>query len=187
MSVPIQFKRGTRAQIDALASSGGLLVGEPLLITNESKFALALSPTTYQVYVKEETPVLFSAFHNIPQAYVADNPITNWTVEFNNGGGTYSAGAYTVPITGIYRLHITLMSNNITTTAGLRFRVNSTNRNRIAYASNPSAGYDTAAGEEFVQLTAGDLVRVIAMDTGSWFGGASPNPIGRWNIQLIRN
>lgn len=48
MTTTIQLKRGTRANIDALASTGGLLEGEPLFITDENRFALASSTTAYR-------------------------------------------------------------------------------------------------------------------------------------------
>lgn len=47
MTTTIQLKRGTRANIDALASAGGLLEGEPLFITDENRFALASSTSSY--------------------------------------------------------------------------------------------------------------------------------------------
>jgi hypothetical protein len=43
----IQLKRGTRARIDALASKGGLLEGEPLFITDENIYAIAKNSSTY--------------------------------------------------------------------------------------------------------------------------------------------
>jgi hypothetical protein len=47
LTTTIQLKRGTRANIDALASTGGLLEGEPLFITDENRFGLASSTTAY--------------------------------------------------------------------------------------------------------------------------------------------
>lgn len=53
MSSSLQIKRGTRAQIDALAIQRGLLPGEPLLITDESRLAIATSESAYQAMAKE--------------------------------------------------------------------------------------------------------------------------------------
>ena len=47
MSSTLQMKRGTRAQLDALAIRRGLNVGEPFLITDENRQAVATSTTTY--------------------------------------------------------------------------------------------------------------------------------------------
>jgi hypothetical protein len=48
LTTTLQLKRGTRAKIDALASTGGLLEGEPLFITDENRFAVANSTTAYR-------------------------------------------------------------------------------------------------------------------------------------------
>lgn len=48
MTTTIQLKRGTRANIDALATSGGLLEGEPLFITDENRFGIANSTSAYR-------------------------------------------------------------------------------------------------------------------------------------------
>ena len=47
MTTTVQLKRGTRARLDALASRGGLLEGEPLFITDEKKLAVASSVSAY--------------------------------------------------------------------------------------------------------------------------------------------
>lgn len=44
----IFIKRGTRAQLDAAAVAGSLNLGEPYLITDESRMAVGLSATTYE-------------------------------------------------------------------------------------------------------------------------------------------
>lgn len=44
--------RITRAQLDTAAGLGQLLTGEPYLITDEERFAVALSPSTYESYAK---------------------------------------------------------------------------------------------------------------------------------------
>ena len=53
----IRIKRGTRAQLDAAAAASGLKVGEPYLITDEDRFAMGLSTTTYEVYAKSSEVV----------------------------------------------------------------------------------------------------------------------------------
>lgn len=48
----IKILRTTRAALDSAASGGGLLIGEPYLITDEDRIAVGLSATTYQTYAK---------------------------------------------------------------------------------------------------------------------------------------
>lgn len=43
----IRIKRGTRAQLDAAASAGELVAGEPYLITDGPAAAVGTSSTTY--------------------------------------------------------------------------------------------------------------------------------------------
>lgn len=52
VTTSLQIKRGTRAQLDAAATAGGLKVGEPYLITDESRFAVGLTTSTYEVFAK---------------------------------------------------------------------------------------------------------------------------------------
>ena len=53
MAVSFKVKRGTRAQIDAAAAVGGLIAGEPYLITDEGRLAVGLSTTTYSSSAKD--------------------------------------------------------------------------------------------------------------------------------------
>jgi hypothetical protein len=52
----IRAKRGTRAQLDAAASAGGLQAGELIYITNESRIAFATSTTAYLVVELDRLP-----------------------------------------------------------------------------------------------------------------------------------
>jgi hypothetical protein len=53
LSTTITFKRGTRAELDLLAVRRGLSPGEPFLITDEGRFALATSDRTYTAFASE--------------------------------------------------------------------------------------------------------------------------------------
>lgn len=48
----IQHKRGTRAALDALAASSGLVPWQVYAISDESRLALALTASTYQTFLK---------------------------------------------------------------------------------------------------------------------------------------
>lgn len=49
----IQLKRGTRAQLDAAAADALLAVGEPYLITDEGRLAVATTASTFTAALKE--------------------------------------------------------------------------------------------------------------------------------------
>lgn len=53
MSSTIQVKRGTRSQINSLAAQRGLLFGEPLLITDENRLAVATSASSFEAAAKQ--------------------------------------------------------------------------------------------------------------------------------------
>lgn len=53
MSSTLQIKRGTRQRLDELAIKGELLPGEPLLITDENRLAVAVSTTQYEAAATE--------------------------------------------------------------------------------------------------------------------------------------
>jgi hypothetical protein len=48
----VRIKRGTRAQLNAAASSSSLLSGELYLITDENRLAVGTSSSTYQAAAK---------------------------------------------------------------------------------------------------------------------------------------
>ena len=48
-------KRGTRANLDTLASANGLSAGEVYLITDENRIAIGLSTNTYEAFAKESS------------------------------------------------------------------------------------------------------------------------------------
>ena len=54
MADPIRFKRGTRAQINAAAAANGLVAGEPYLITDEARFALASANNAFQGFLRQD-------------------------------------------------------------------------------------------------------------------------------------
>jgi hypothetical protein len=48
-------KRGTRANLNTLATANGLSAGEVYLITDENKIAIGLSSSTYEAFAKESS------------------------------------------------------------------------------------------------------------------------------------
>lgn len=183
----IKLKRGTRAAINAQALQGLLQAGEPLFITDESRFAVATASNAYTDMAKrDDSPIFFSAYLSSQQAPGANQPFTTWTVSVNVGGGTYLAtdGSYTVPKTGWYRVHGSMFKQIQATAGGFRLRINGTNQNRLGYASTVAAEYDTAVGEDFYYVTAGHKLQIINDQAITWFGSAAPEAVGRWIVEF---
>ena len=58
MAISFKVKRGTRAQIDSAAATGGLIAGEPYLITDENRIAVGVSASAFEPMAKHsELPV----------------------------------------------------------------------------------------------------------------------------------
>ena len=95
MTTTLQLKRGTRAKIDALASTGGLLEGEPLFITDENRFAVASSTTAYRA-------------NTLGGEWAAKIGQTSWVSDFkfryNSGQGNGSSLDWVSSTDGIYVL-----------------------------------------------------------------------------------
>ena len=53
MAVSITIKRGTRAQIEAATGSGGLVTGEPYLITDEDRLAVGTGAGAFAAMAKQ--------------------------------------------------------------------------------------------------------------------------------------
>jgi deoxyribose-phosphate aldolase len=51
-NIPIKMIRTTRAALNAQSSASGLLIGEPYLITDENRFAVATAANAYQDFAK---------------------------------------------------------------------------------------------------------------------------------------
>ena len=184
----IKLKRGTRAAINAQATQGLLQQGEPLFITDESRFAVATSATQYTDMAKrDDSPIFFSAFLNTNSTPAINQPFITWTTSVNVGGGTYlgTDGSYTVPKTGWYRVFISIMKQTAISAGGLRFRINGVDQNRVAFAdAQGTAHYDMATGEDFYYVTAGQKIQVININGIQWFGSTSPDGVGRWTIEF---
>jgi hypothetical protein len=64
MADPIRVKRGTRAQINAAATANQLVAGEPYLITDEGRFAVGKSTSTYETFGKQSENVPFPGYRS---------------------------------------------------------------------------------------------------------------------------
>lgn len=51
--ISIQFRRGTRSDLDYIAKRRELLIGEPFFLTDENRFAIATTASTYSTFALE--------------------------------------------------------------------------------------------------------------------------------------
>lgn len=116
MSATIQFKRGTRAELDSLAIRRGLAIGEPFLITDENRFALATSDRTYTSFAFEtETGGSLSQTVTITKPLVLNSG--NWQdtgiVYSDLSPGTYVLEMYANDTYNVNQWYSGLMSWNV--------------------------------------------------------------------------
>ncbi len=161
MTTTLQLKRGTRAKIDALASTRGLLEGEPLFITDENRFAVASSTTAYRA-----TTLGGEWAAKIGQT----SWISDYKFRYNSGQGNGSSldwvsstdGIYVLK-SGLYICRATARANGVGDTyIGLGSNGNRTNleTRTLGAWEHSHAGYNAAYTESsyWGYLYAGELI-----------------------------
>lgn len=92
----IRIKRGTRAQINAAAVAGTLNIGEPYLLTDEGRMAIATSVNDFAVAEKQGAPeTIFPLTGATPVISPTNGSIQPWVLTANSTPtlGTWAAGA----------------------------------------------------------------------------------------------
>lgn len=176
MTTTLQLKRGTRAKIDALASSGGLLEGEPLFITDEKKLAVASAVNTYNtaamldsngVVLTPNRPVFQGSFGSYPAS--TSNYTPQLLTDFSTNVVVNSANSsITVPITGKYLVQAHQLVNTTSTTVYLTVRQNGSPI-KYAYSNNDDSynSYDLQINC-IMNLSANDIVSFYYLGTTTY-------------------
>lgn len=162
MSSTIKIKRGTRQAITDLAIKGGLSEGEPLLITDEGRMAVATGANSFSTTVKQSDVVAFSA--STTNSNVAGSDVVFNLVRQNTGAYNATNGRFTAPVDGWYQLNFHLMVQN-TNPAGeyrLAFYVNGAGKDgyRYIYQKPSASSWFTMQGCGTMFLTNGQYVTV---------------------------
>lgn len=104
----IKVLRTTRANLDTQAGLSGLLAGEPYLITDEGRFAVATSASAYVAFAKQaEARPSFSAYKSSNQTGIATatwTKLTFGTEEWDVGGYYDTSTSRFTPPAGKYDL-----------------------------------------------------------------------------------
>lgn len=180
MTTTLQLKRGTRAKINALASTGGLLEGEPLFITDEKKLAVASAVNAYStaamldsngVVLTPNRPVFQGSFGSYTAS--TSNYTPQLLTDFSTNVVVNSANSsITVPITGKYLVQAHQLVNTTSTTVYLTVRQNGS-QFKYAYSNNDDT-YDLQINC-IMNLSANDIVSFYYQGTTtySWSGSHS--------------
>lgn len=110
MTTSIQLKRGTKAKLDALASSGQLNTGEPVYITDLKKLAICTSSSTYATIITDSStsPYVYE------EASYAVLGATNGVI-FTTGDITSVSGKFVVESSSVRPFADNLISNGTAT------------------------------------------------------------------------
>ena len=125
----------------------------------------------------------FSAKHTATEGPAINAPIIQWGVQVNVGGGAFSNGRYTAPISGKYLISLSLLQNTGTGSGGVYLTQNGATVYRIMYAVT-GFGYQMASGTYILSLAANDYIEFINEVGGvQWYGDATG--LGAMTVQLI--
>lgn len=75
----VKVKRGTQSQLDSAASAGGLVLGEPYLITDQARLAVGTGASSYSAMAKQSE--VGSAISGYPVQ--VSSPQANDVLSFN--------------------------------------------------------------------------------------------------------
>ena len=149
--------------------------GSPLVIdTATNRAYYANGSTVTQVIGTLPSKALLYAEHTATETPAIGGTLVQWTAQINSGGGSFASGVYTIPVTGRYRIHVSLMLDGSAAQAGsLAVKINTTQQKYILY-SKAAIGYsDMASGEQIFDMTAGDTVKIVSQSAIGWFGDAN--------------
>lgn len=112
--VTLQLRRGTRTELARAALLGTLSVGEPILITDEARIAVATSSTTFSTFLKESERVGTAPSYTLDHGQVGSGSIqTNTTATSlldSFSSGLWVSADYEVAIRCGAALHVAHIS-----------------------------------------------------------------------------
>ncbi|MDB4349948.1 hypothetical protein OAA57_00030 [bacterium] len=122
-------------------------------------------------------------FHNSTTSYNAGVTISDWRVNASRSI-TESSGVITVPVAGLYEIHIGLICG---TTGGIMLEIDGVEINRIGYAQAGTGEVWSQIGSTGIhQLNANSTVEFVSNTAGlQLHGAANTTAVGGANIRLI--
>ena len=122
-------------------------------------------------------------FHNVDTSYNDGVTISNWRV-IASRSITESSGVITVPVAGLYEIHIGLIAG---TTGGIYLEIDGVEINRIGYAQAGSGETWSQIGSTGIhQLNANSTIEFVS-DTASLrlHGASNQSAVGGAYVRLI--
>ena len=132
------------------------------------------------------TQTMISARHNTTETPSAGTPLLQWTIDVNQGGGSWNAGTgvYTVPVAGRYFVTCSLLRNTGGAAGGIQLHKNGVSVTRLFYVDNTgTTAYAPGSGQLIVNCGAGDTLKFINENTVAWYGDGPG--LGSFTINLL--
>lgn len=137
-------------------------------------------------YITMPTQTMISARHNATEAPSGGTVLLNWTIDVNQGGGSWNSGTgtYTVPVAGRYLVTCSLLRNTGGAAGGIVLHKNGVSVNRMFYVDSVgTTGYGMGSGQIIVDCGAGDSLRFMNENTVGWYGDGAG--LGSFTINLL--
>ena len=161
--------------------------GSPLVIdTATNRAYYANGSTVTQVIGTLPSKALLYAEHTAIETPAVGGTIVQWTAQINSGGGSFASGVYTVPATGRYKIHVSMLLNGTAVAgSGVSVKINSTTKTLLFWCEHyGGAGkFISASGEQVYDLNVSDTVQLISQYSVPWDGTATG--MGNWVIEQI--
>jgi len=122
-------------------------------------------------------------FRDTNTSYNSGVTITGWRVNASRGI-TESSGVMTVPVAGLYEIHISLICG---TTGGIMLNIDNTDINRIGYChAGSSESWSAIGGTGLHQLNANSTVKFVSHTASlRLYGDATNTTVGGAYVRLI--
>lgn len=122
-------------------------------------------------------------FRNTDTSYNAGVTITDWRVNASRGI-THSSGVMTVPVAGLYEIHIGLICG---ITGGIMLNIDNSDINRIGYCQQATGElWSHIGGTGIHQLNANSTVKFVSHTASlRLYGDATNTTVGGAFIRLI--
>jgi len=132
--------------------------------------------------VKRSNIPYIQLLKNNHESVSAGATLTDWRVRQSNEL-TISSGIITVPITGLYHVGISLITEG---SSGVYIAVNGVNQFRPGYgAAGSSESWSAVSGDFILYLNANDNIRIVSENAVSYYGTTTSSTVSSFYCYLI--
>ena len=131
---------------------------------------------------------MFYAQPSASTSYTTDlSTMTDWQVNLNVGGGSFSNGIYTIPEAGYYKIELSILKYNTSSDFGVYVNQNSTQIQRLVYMSGGSE-WAQGTGSCIINCAVNDEIKCTVQTGGTTkqiYGGTTAVAVGNWTMYKL--